>query len=46
MQTLSDRGLNTVSMVVTIDIRDFTHLSHILARLNQLPNIAMARRKN
>ncbi|MFT7388056.1 MAG: GTP pyrophosphokinase [Candidatus Endobugula sp.] len=46
MQTLSDRGLNTVSMVVTIDIRDFAHLSHILARLNQLPNIASARRKN
>jgi GTP pyrophosphokinase len=46
MQTLSDRGLNTVSMVVTIDIRDFAHLSHILARLSQLPNVASARRKN
>ena len=46
MQTLSDRGENTVSMVVTIDIRDFAHLSHILARLNQLPNVATARRKN
>ncbi|MFT6103434.1 MAG: GTP pyrophosphokinase [Granulosicoccus sp.] len=46
MQTLSDRGLNTVSMVVTIDIRDFAHLSHILSRLNQLTNVASARRKN
>lgn len=46
MQTLSDRGQNTVSMIVTIDIRDFTHLSYILARLNQLPNIASARRKH
>lgn len=46
MQTLSDKGQNTVSMVVTIDIRDFAHLSHILARLNQLHNVASARRKS
>ncbi len=46
MQTLSDKGQNTVDMVITIDIRDFAHLSHILARLNQLPNISSARRKH
>lgn len=46
MQTLTDKGEHTVSMVITIDIRDFTQLSHILGRLNQLPNIASARRKH
>ncbi len=46
LQTLSDKGQHTVSMIITIDIRDYTHLSHILGRLNQLPNIASARRKN
>lgn len=46
MQTLSDRGQHTVDMVLTIDIRDFAHLSHILARLNQLPNVASARRRH
>ena len=46
MQTLSDKGQNMVRMVMTIDIRDFSQLSHILARLNQLPNIASARRKH
>lgn len=46
MQTLSDKGLHRVDMVITIEIRDFAHLSHILSRLNQLPNIASARRKH
>ncbi|MFT5421563.1 MAG: GTP pyrophosphokinase [Candidatus Endobugula sp.] len=46
MQTSSDKGQHTVIMVITIDIRDFAHLSHILARLNQLTNIASARRKH
>lgn len=46
MRTLSDKGQNTVDMVMKIEIRDFTHLSQILARLNQLPNIASARRKH
>lgn len=46
MQTLSDKGKHTVDMVITIEIRDFEHLSHILSRLNQLPNIATARRKH
>jgi GTP pyrophosphokinase len=46
MQTLSDKGQHTVNMVMTIEIRDFTELSRILARINQLPNIASARRKS
>jgi GTP pyrophosphokinase len=46
MQTLSDKGQHTVDMVITIEIRDFAHLSHILSRFNQLPNIASARRKH
>ncbi|MGH1485879.1 MAG: GTP diphosphokinase [Cellvibrionaceae bacterium] len=46
MQTLSDRGQHTVDMVMTAEIRDFTELSRILARINQLPNIASARRKD
>ncbi|MFT6386648.1 MAG: GTP pyrophosphokinase [Cellvibrionaceae bacterium] len=46
MQTLSDRGNHTVDMVMTIEIKDFSELSRILARVNQLPNIASARRQN
>jgi GTP pyrophosphokinase len=46
MQTTSDKGQHTVNMVLSIEIRDFAHLSHILTRLNQLPNIASARRKH
>jgi GTP pyrophosphokinase len=46
MQTLSDKGQHTVDMVMTIEIRDFTQLSRILGRINQLPNIALARRKS
>ena len=46
MQTASDKGQNTVNMTITIDIQNFTHLSRILAKLNQLPNIASARRKH
>jgi GTP pyrophosphokinase len=45
MQTLSDKGQHTVDMVMTMEIRDFAELSRILARINQLPNIASARRK-
>lgn len=45
MQTLSDKGQNTVDMVMTIEIRDFSELSRILSRINQLPNIASAQRK-
>jgi len=46
MQASSDKGQNTANMIITLEIRDFAHLSHILARLNQLPNIACARRKH
>jgi GTP pyrophosphokinase len=46
MQTLSDKRKNTVDMQVTAEIRSFDELSRILTRLNQLPNIASARRKH
>jgi GTP pyrophosphokinase len=46
MQTLSDKRKNTVDMLVTVEIRSFDELSRILTRLNQLPNIASARRKH
>ena len=45
MQTLSDKRKNTVDMLVTAEIRSIDELSRILTRLNQLPNIASARRK-
>lgn len=46
MQTLSDKRKNTVDMQVTVEIRSFDELSRILTKLNQLPNIAFARRKH
>jgi len=46
MQTLSDKRKNTVDMQVTAEIRGFDELSRILTKLNQLPNIASARRKH
>lgn len=46
MQTLSDKRKNTVDMQVTAEIRSFDELSRILTRLNQLPNVASARRKH
>lgn len=45
MQTLSDKRKNTVDMVITLEVRGYTELSRVLARLNQLPNVASARRK-
>ncbi|WP_317929354.1 GTP diphosphokinase [Halioxenophilus sp. WMMB6] len=45
LQTLSDKRLNTVDMQITMEIRSFEELSRVLAKLNQLPNIASARRK-
>ena len=45
MQTLSDKNLNTVDMQVTIEVKNFNALSRALTGLNQLPNIAAARRK-
>ncbi len=46
LQTLSDKRKNTVDMLVTVEIRSFDELSRILTKLNQLPNIASARRKH
>jgi GTP pyrophosphokinase len=46
LQTLSDKRKNTVDMQVTAEIRGFDELSRILTKLNQLPNIASARRKH
>jgi GTP pyrophosphokinase len=46
MQTLSDKRKNTVDMQITVEIRGFDELSRVLTRLNQLPNIASARRKH
>lgn len=45
MQTLSDKRKNTVDMLLTTEIRSYDELSRILTRLNQLPNVASARRK-
>ncbi|GLS27261.1 GTP diphosphokinase [Marinibactrum halimedae] len=45
MQTLSDKGKNTVDMVFTVEIRSFEELSRVLAIMNQLPNVASARRR-
>ncbi|MFT7223946.1 MAG: GTP pyrophosphokinase [Cellvibrionaceae bacterium] len=46
IETLTDKGQHTVDMLMTIEIRDFTELSRVLARINQLPNIASAQRKH
>ncbi len=46
MQTLSDKRKNTVDMLVTVEIRGFDELSRVLTKINQLPNIASARRKH
>ena len=46
MKTLSDKHKNTVEMLVTLEVSSFTELSRVLSRLNQLPNVASARRKH
>lgn len=46
MQTLSDRGKNTVDMSMMVEVKGFSELSRLLARLNQLSNIASARRNH
>jgi len=33
-------------MLLTVEIRSFNQLSRVLARLNQLSNVASARRKH
>ncbi|MBX2808335.1 MAG: GTP diphosphokinase [Cellvibrionaceae bacterium] len=45
VDTLSHKTRVTVDMILSIEIRDFTELSRVLARINQLPNVAQARRK-
>lgn len=45
LNTLSDKRKNTVDMVITIEVRSYNELSRVLARLNQLPNVASARRE-
>ena len=44
MQALPNKGEHMVEIVMTVEIRDFAELSRILARINQLPNIASAKR--
>ncbi len=46
LQTVSDKRKNTVDMMLTVEIRSFNQLSRVLARLNQLSNVASARRKH
>ncbi|NIB43301.1 GTP diphosphokinase [Pseudomaricurvus alkylphenolicus] len=46
MQTLSDKRKNTVDMQLTVEIGSFNELSRILGRLNQLTNVASARRRH
>lgn len=45
MQTQSDKRKNTADMLITMEVRSFSELSRILARLNQLPNVTSALRK-
>ncbi len=46
MQTLSNRGKHTVDMSIIVEVKGFNELSRLLARLNQLSNVASARRKH
>jgi len=46
MQTLSNKQKNTVDMGITVEVRSYNELSRVLARLNQLPNVVVASRKN
>ena len=46
MNSTSDRGENTVDMSLVVEVKGFTELSRVLARLNQLSNVVSARRKN
>jgi GTP pyrophosphokinase len=45
LQTLSDKKNNTVAMDMTLEVRSYTELSRILARIAQLPNVSSVRRK-
>lgn len=46
MQMLSDKGQNTVEMMATIEIRSYDELSRALIKIDALPNVVSARRKN
>lgn len=45
LQTLSDKKNNTVAMEVTLEVRGYNELSHILSRIGQLPNVSSVRRQ-
>lgn len=45
MQTRSNRNKHTVDMLITAEIHNFEELSRVLHRINQLPNVASARRR-
>ncbi|WP_444907702.1 GTP diphosphokinase [Microbulbifer sp. SSSA008] len=45
MQTRSNKNKHTVEMIVTAEIHNFEELSQVLHRINQLPNVAAAKRR-
>ncbi|WP_237065566.1 GTP diphosphokinase [Microbulbifer guangxiensis] len=45
MQTRSNKHKHTVDMVLTAEIHNFEELSRVLHRINQLPNVASAKRR-
>ena len=45
MQTYSNKHKHTVDMVITAEIHNFEELSQVLHRINQLPNVATAKRR-
>ncbi|KUJ84374.1 GTP diphosphokinase [Microbulbifer flavimaris] len=45
MQTRSNKHKHTVDMVLTAEIHNFEELSSVLHRINQLPNVASAKRR-
>ncbi|WP_444931748.1 GTP diphosphokinase [Microbulbifer sp. SSSA002] len=45
MQTRSNKNKHTVEMIVTAEIHNFEELSQVLHRINQLPNVASAKRR-
>lgn len=46
MQTLSNKHKNTVDMTLKVEVKDFSELSRVLARLSRLPNVSSIRRKS
>ncbi|MCO1334916.1 GTP diphosphokinase [Microbulbifer sp. OS29] len=45
MQTRSNKNKHTVEMILTAEIHNFGELSQVLHRINQLPNVASAKRR-